>query len=255
MPEWTARFRPGTWYLFRQQGGVLLSRVLLVNPPSAVRLYENSRVKVGISTAPFIALASVAGALLEQGHSVLVADLMIEQDATGAFRSALRNASPDLVGITFTTPLYSDAKRLARIACETLPETVLIAGNVHATSFPEDALRNGFDLVVLGEGERMAQEIASGKPWRDIPGVAFLEDGGFVSTGRRPLIDDLDDLPLPAWQLYDLGRYRAPHIAARLNPVGYMETSRAATTVATIAARRYSGTGSGSSRLSASLRR
>ena len=203
-----------------------MSSILLVNPPTALGIYEHSRVKVGMSTAPFITLASLAGSVAAAGHGVSILDLMVEPEPIQAYRSRLAAMSPDFVGITFTTPLYSDARRLAGIAREVLPGATVVAGNVHATTFPEDVLRNGFDLVVLGEGERTVQEITSGRPWREIPGVAFLEGDTFVSTGRRPLIENLDDLPLPAWELFDLSRYHAPHIAARRNPVGYMETSR-----------------------------
>jgi radical SAM superfamily enzyme YgiQ (UPF0313 family) len=203
-----------------------MSSILLVNPPSALGIYEHSRVKVGMSTAPFITLASLAGGIRDAGHEVRIADLMMEPVPLETFRRMLEDMRPDHVGITFTTPLYSDAKRLARFAREVLPGTVLVAGNVHATTFPEDVLRNGFDLVVLGEGERTIVDICDGRPPDSLKGVARLVDDRLVSGGRPDLIDDLDTLPLPAWDLFDLGRYHAPHIAARRNPVGYMETSR-----------------------------
>lgn len=204
-----------------------MSRMLLVNPPSALGIYEKSHVKVGMTTAPFITLASLAAALLDAGHEASVADLMIEEDPLGVYRSRLREWRPDFVGITFTTPLWGDARSLAEIARIELPTAVLVAGGVHATTLPEEVLRSGaFDLVVVGEGERTVVDVCSRIPPRDIPGVAFLEDGTFTATQARPMIENLDDLPLPAWQLFDLSRYRAPHIASRRNPVGYMETNR-----------------------------
>lgn len=198
-----------------------------MNPPSAIGVYDRSHIRVAITSAPFITLASLAGALLEAGEEVEIADLMIEGMPEDAYRQTLRRFRPDFVGLTFTTPLWSEAERLARIASEELPGVVTIAGGVHATTLPGEVLESGaFHLVVMGEGERTLVEICSGAPVPGIDGVAYLDGGALTLTAPRVLIEDLDLLPLPAWQLHDLRYYRAPHIAARRNPVGYMETNR-----------------------------
>jgi radical SAM superfamily enzyme YgiQ (UPF0313 family) len=182
---------------------------------------------VAITSAPFITLASLAGALLEAGQEVRIADLMIEGRPVEAYRNLLRDFSPDYVGVTFTTPLWNEARSLAAIAREELPGVVTICGGVHASALVEETLAGGaFDIVALGEGERTIVEICRGDDRAGIAGIAFISDGKVVVTPPRALIADLDDLPLPAWQLHDLRFYRSPHIAARRNPVGYMETNR-----------------------------
>ncbi len=204
-----------------------MSRTLLVNPPSAIGVYDRSHIRVAITSAPFITLASLAGALLEAGMEAAIADLMIEGRPEEAYRRLLREYRPDFVGITFTTPLWSEARRLAEIAREELPGVRTIAGGVHATTLPEEVLGSGaFDIVTMGEGERTIVEICRGDDPPGIAGVAFRRDGKVILTAPREMIADLDDLPLPAWQLHDLRFYRSPHIAARRNPVGYMETNR-----------------------------
>jgi anaerobic magnesium-protoporphyrin IX monomethyl ester cyclase len=207
---------------------VRMSRTLLVNPPSAIGVYDRSHIRVAITSAPFITLASLAGALLEKGLEAEIADLMIEGRPLDAYRQKLRSMRPTHVGVTFTTPLWSEAVQLARIAKEELPGVVTVAGGVHATTLPDSVLADGaFDMAAIGEGERTLVEICRGLPPADIDGIAFREADGSVTTTRpRALIEDLDELPLPAWQLHDLRYYRAPHIAARRNPVGYMETNR-----------------------------
>lgn len=204
-----------------------MSRTLLVNPPSAIGVYDRSHIRVAITSAPFITLASLAGALLEAGMEAAIADLMIEGRPEEAYRKLLREFRPDFVGITFTTPLWSEARRLAEIAREELPGVTTIAGGVHATTLPDEALGSGaFDIVAMGEGERTIVEICRGDDPSGIAGVACRRDGKVIRTPPREMIADLDDLPLPAWQLHDLRFYRSPHIAARRNPVGYMETNR-----------------------------
>jgi anaerobic magnesium-protoporphyrin IX monomethyl ester cyclase len=204
-----------------------MSRVLLVNPPSAIGVYDRSHIRVAITSAPFITLASLAGACLEAGHDARIADLMIEGRPLEAYRALLSSFRPDIVGITFTTPLWSEAVALARTAREVLPDVTTVAGGVHATTLPLESLETGaFDLVALGEGERTIAEICSGVDRSAVAGLAYLQDGVMATTPPRALIEDLDTLPLPAWQLHDLRWYRAPHIASRRNPVGYMETNR-----------------------------
>ncbi len=51
-------------------------------------------------------------------------------------------------------------------------------------------------------------------------------DGTLVKTAHKPFIEDLDTLPLPAWQLFDIEKYIVPKFTARHSPVGWMETSR-----------------------------
>lgn len=205
-----------------------MSRILLVNPPSAIAVYDSSKIRVAITSAPFVTLASLAGAVLDAGHEARIADLMVEPAPFDALVDTLCRFEPDLVGVTFTTPLWSEARKIASIVREACPGSArLIAGGVHASTLPEEVLRSGFDAVVLGEGERTVVDLCSGLPWAEIRGLAYLDSsGGLVRTADREQIDDLDDLPLPAWHLHDLRRYRAPHIACRANPVGYMETNR-----------------------------
>ena len=204
-----------------------MSRVLLVNPPSAVGVYDKSKIRVAITSAPFITLATLAGELVRKGHQVEIADLMVEPDPFKAYEERLQRLRPEYVGITFTTPLYHEARQLAEMARKRLPDVTTIAGGIHASTLPREVLdEGGFDIVVLGEGERTLAEIVAGLEPEKIAGIAFGRGDDYTLTPSRQLIAQLDDLPLPAWELHDLTRYRAPHIASRANPVGYMETNR-----------------------------
>jgi len=219
-----------------------LSRVLLVNPPSAVGVYEKSKIKVAITSAPFVTLATLAGELLREGHEVRIADLMVQSDPLNNYRRILEEFQPEYVGITFTTPLFHEAAMLAGMAHELLPGSTTIAGGIHASTLPQESLEEGnFDLVVLGEGEITLAEICAGADPQEIRGIAFRKGNEITLTPPRELIADLDDLPLPAWELHDLSRYRSPHIASRDNPVGYMETNRGCNHYCTFCSQRIFG--------------
>lgn len=78
----------------------------------------------------------------------------------------------------------------------------VIAGGQH---FVEDnvehALRNGVDVVALGEGEQTITELIAyfeqGGDLSAIQGIAFLKDDHLVLTPRREPIRDFDQLPIP----------------------------------------------------------
>ena len=219
-----------------------MSRVLLVNPPSAVGVYDKSKIKVAITSAPFITLATLAGELLRRGHTVRIADLMVHADPMEYYTGLLKEFRPEFVGITFTTPLFHEAAQLAETAHSELPGCTTIAGGIHASTLPRESIAEGnFDVVVLGEGEYTLAEVVEGRDYESIRGIAFGRGDDFTVTEPRPLIADLDQLPLPAWDLHDLARYRSPHIASRRNPVGYMETNRGCNHYCTFCSQRIFG--------------
>ena len=70
-------------------------------------------------------------------------------------------------------------------------------------------LRAGFDAVLIGEVETTLLELASGKPRREIAGLAYRAGTSLrLQYPRRELRTDLDTLPLPAWDLVEMDRYR-----------------------------------------------
>jgi B12-binding domain/radical SAM domain protein len=76
--------------------------------------------------------------------------------------------------------------------------TLHVCGGVHATAEPEATLRAGWDLVAVGEGERLVRDLVDclqrgGEP-RDLPGIASLRDGALRQNGRADRIA-LDDFP------------------------------------------------------------
>ena len=91
----------------------------------------------------------------------------------------------------------------------------LVAGS-DASDHPALYLDCGAAAVIAGEGEATlvdALDAVTGRvavPLREIAGLVFRDErGALVRTAHRPFIRDLDTLPLPAWDLVDVERYRA----------------------------------------------
>ncbi|NJL93426.1 MAG: B12-binding domain-containing radical SAM protein [Anaerolineae bacterium] len=93
---------------------------------------------------------------------------------------------------------------------------VIICG-ADATDHYACYLEAGADYVLRGEGEMTLRELLAaleaGQPQaalEQIAGLAFRSAAGETRvTPPRPIIKQLDELPMPAWDLVDAPRYRA----------------------------------------------
>jgi anaerobic magnesium-protoporphyrin IX monomethyl ester cyclase len=168
--------------------------VLLCNPPGTAQ-GGTAEPGTGFSSAP-LGLAYLASVLRQDGHSVSIADGYIT--GWSGIDSALAS-EPDLVGVTVYTPGRHQALEVCRRAKKSGAVTVM--GGPHATIMWKQLLSTykEVDLCVLGEGEQTIREIADGKPWSDIAGIAYRLGSEIIRTKRRQNIADLDEIPFPSW--------------------------------------------------------
>ncbi len=195
-------------------------KAALINP-SMGDYYRGSKVRAAITLSPPLNLAVLAASARRAGHEVAALDLEARGDAD--VLAWLSAEAPDLVGITFRTPLFPQARRLAEQIREHLPGALLVAGGVHPSTRPRETIgRAPFDVAVRGEGDEVIAELLDGRAYEDIGGITWA--GG--ETPARRLIPDLDALPMPAWDLFDLRDYRRRSLVARVAPVADLESSR-----------------------------
>lgn len=204
-----------------------MTDVILINPAYTNIIYKNAKIKVGVPVNPLLNLALLARPVIEAGYAVKILDLNVEDGSDAFLEEEIRRQSPRFVGITFTTPLYAEAKRLAQFIKELKPHTILVAGGAHATTFPNEIIKeSSFDVVAVGEADFILRDLLITKDRKSIKGLVFKENGNIEDTGRAGYINDLDELPIPAWELYDLARYNRLSLSNRRSPPGYLETSR-----------------------------
>jgi radical SAM superfamily enzyme YgiQ (UPF0313 family) len=125
----------------------------------------------------------------------------------------LLRARPDLLGLTATSNLFSSAVGLASRLKRALPRVPIVLGGPHASNTEARILEahECFDLLCMGEGERTLQDLLGalerGGDLREVDGLALRSEGRQVLTRPRALIEDLDEIPMPAWDLLPLHRY------------------------------------------------
>ncbi len=119
----------------------------------------------------------------------------------------------DLIGITSSSQVYSEALEIAGKIKETKPNIPLVIGGPHASTVKEEVLeRSPFDYAVFGEGEETFFDLISylrGKTAiNSINGLIYKTfDGKILINPAREVISDIDCIPFPAYQLFQIERY------------------------------------------------
>ena len=216
--------------------GDIIMRVLLTLPPEIHKLeiYKIAGIK-----APPLGLAWIAAVLEKEGHKVKIIDTPTLEMGWKDWLKEVKSWHPDIVGFSMLTPIAPKGYRAAKMLKEELgSDFPIFAGGVHVTPMYREALNNNIDVVVLGEGELTTAEFINvaekhgldKEKLRNIKGLAFKDDSEVITTGVRPLIQNLDSLPWPARHLLPMDKYtllgkpiRVAHVmASRGCPYGCM---------------------------------
>jgi len=196
-------------------------KVLLVHPPFDILKTEAKKCH------PPLGLAYLA-AILKDGHEVTALDALAEgydkEEAISGdhiryglsfdeIRTRIEGAKPDAVGVSslFSTQALN-AHKICRIAKAIDGKIITVVGGAHPSAVPLEVMKDDdVDFVVIGEGEMvlkgLLERLESGKPVKDLEGLAFREEGRVRINPRRDYYEDLDALPFPRWDIFPLERY------------------------------------------------
>ncbi len=123
------------------------------------------------------------------------------------------SASFDLIGITASSQVYSEALEIARMIKKEAPGTPIVIGGPHASTVKEEVLETSlFDFAVFGEGEITFYELINylrGQiPIETINGLIYkTSDGRIIKNPARAIIPDVDSIPFPLYRLFPMERY------------------------------------------------
>jgi anaerobic magnesium-protoporphyrin IX monomethyl ester cyclase len=184
------------------------AHITLVNPPQTTGAPNSGFIPLGIGY--------LAAVLEEEGYAVDVIDCQVQQHTAKDLESELARLQPDVIGVTSTTLTYKSAIEIVQTAKKACPNSLTIIGGPHVTVLDEQTLNEQpeVDIIVRGEGERTLLELAdrvSKSSLKDLDGVAgitFRKNGQIVQTPDRPFIQNIDELPYPAFKHFDVSKYR-----------------------------------------------
>jgi anaerobic magnesium-protoporphyrin IX monomethyl ester cyclase len=182
-------------------------KVALIIPPAA------GLEKAWCPSIP-IGLAYLAAVLETAGCELTVFDCPALGIDHKLLAAKIASFEPNMVGITSVTPMIESALLAAHVTKETCPNAIIVLGGPHATFMDRQILSEypDIDIVVRGEGEytilELVHHLFNSGDIQDVSGISFRKDNQIIRTPNRPLIQNLDELPRPAYQYFPLEKYR-----------------------------------------------
>jgi radical SAM superfamily enzyme YgiQ (UPF0313 family) len=203
------------------------TKVKLIYPAQQFELSENPRPDGSLG------LLYLAGKLRDSNYDVSILDMCVG-DENDSLDDTFFNRVPlddthirvgmsdeklkskldgvNIVGVTsIFTPQTHNCFDVAKVVKDYSSDILTIAGGGNARALYEMFLDNGFDIVVFGEGEDTLLEIVEnfekGLGFENIKNVAYKKDNDYIVNPERPALRDLDELPIPAWDMLCLDKY------------------------------------------------
>jgi len=143
---------------------------------------------------------NISSALKAAGHET---KLVLMKTKEAAYSQQVLDAAKGLVADSDIIGMscFSRASQKAIQVMEHMRplNKVTVWGGIHATLNAEQCARHA-DLVCRGEGEQfmidLAERLDKGGDWRAVPNAVYADKGRLVANEPRPLIDNLDTLPM-----------------------------------------------------------
>ncbi|HEC20840.1 MAG TPA: radical SAM protein [Gammaproteobacteria bacterium] len=202
-----------------------MAKILFINP--VVREEDDPRhVPYGIAL-----LAAIA---MRDGHQVQVYDENAWRKGPEILKQVCNADRWDVIALGGITTAYGSIKNIVRIARDECPQALIVLGGGVLTSLPREMM--GFlpqvDVGVIGEGfitlPEILQKVDAGEhDWENVDGtISRNSDGGLVISAQRALLEDLDSLPYPAWDLFPLEEVYFPNSQVLFSEEGMLAKRR-----------------------------
>jgi radical SAM superfamily enzyme YgiQ (UPF0313 family) len=193
-------------------------KVMLISPAKLAGLNETK----GTVPVPLLHLASM---LQSGGHEPFLYDLSVKESPEGVdaneyfgqeINEFIAKEKPGLIGINcFTSLHFQSVLTIAEGIKKNNPDLPIAVGGAHPSLFPKEILEGteAFDFVITGEAEQQIIQLVDAvaqkdeEKYKDIQAFSYRKDGEVVHNPRVDYIDDLDDLPPPAWDLLNFEDY------------------------------------------------
>lgn len=178
---------------------------------------------------PPLGLGYIASSLEAKGHEVsIVSGVKYNNSIDEAYR-LIKEEKPDVVGYTATSSARFRAIDLVK-RVKKATDTLTIVGGPHFHPTAREALNSvkEIDVVVKGEGEETVPELVGrysiGKDFKDISGICFRDCDMIIENPDRPFNKDIDQYPMPAYQLFDFKKYKCKLEGTDLPAIGVLSS-------------------------------
>ena len=159
---------------------------------------------------PPLGILYISAYLKREGFDVAVFDSTFS--SRFEFQATLESRHPPVVGIYCNLMTKFNVIEMVQSAKQA--GAIVVLGGPEPSSYVDEYLAAGADVVVFGEGEKaladLLPRLATDGPHKlaGVLGIAYkCEEGSIVCTPRRGQLPDLDSLPDPDREAIDVDRY------------------------------------------------
>ncbi len=159
-------------------------------------------------------LAYIAGVMRKAGHDVQIYNQDVYHWPESHLTDLLDREKFDAIGISVVGGYWQYRKllKLSEAINRSKNRPFYILGGHGPAPEPEYFMKKTqADVIVIGEGEETAVEITEAlegkKNLANVKGIAFRHNGKCTITERRDLIDPIDEIDFPAWNLFPMDHY------------------------------------------------
>lgn len=183
-----------------------MARVLMINP--IVRQEDVPQ------HVPY-GLALLASIIEAEGHQYQVYDANAWRAPDEVLVEVIKADGWDVVAIGGITTTYGYVKKTLELVDRHAPRALIVVGGGLMTSIPQDIMRllPVIDVGVIGEAFQTFSEVLwmtdkKDREWKKINGIIWRDESGVCHlTPPRSVIDNLDSLPYPKWDVFPLDIY------------------------------------------------
>lgn len=186
----------------------MMSDIVFINPPYEQASGDTDYLKHITNRSPSIGLLLLASKAREIGYTPEIIESDLEGLSPEVVAQRVLDKNPKFVGITLFTVGVFNASIIAKIIKEKNPNIFVLVGGPHISSMGYETMQRfpEFDVSVIHEGElileNLLRSIENGDSLENVNGIMYRdEDGSIRKTLPPPDIEDLDSLPIPAWDL------------------------------------------------------
>ena len=190
---------------------------------------------------PPLGLAYVAASLRQAGYEVRCVDALgeapLQRIATEdnkylyyglSIKEILQHLAFKEFNVLFVSLMFSHDWPMTKSFIKTIktiyPEVTMVCGGEHISACPKFSMEDcpEIDICVLGEGEETSidilKTIEQKKSLSKVNGIVYRSDEEIIINPKRSRISQLDDIPLPAWDLFPLENYLSNNLGYGVNP-------------------------------------
>jgi radical SAM superfamily enzyme YgiQ (UPF0313 family) len=162
-----------------------------------------------------VGTAYIAAACLNAGHLVTIYNQDVYHYTEEHLKEFLKKNDFDVIGIGACGGYYQyrKVKQLTDAIKEAnLAKGFVVLGAHLVSPEPEYFLRKFYcHAICIGEGEEtivdLIDALDKNRPLNQVKGIAFLDHDEYILTEQRPLIGNVDEISMPAYDLFPIDHY------------------------------------------------